>query len=307
MKKKKRVKRKISALKRKQGRYGYLFTFPLCFGLVFMFIIPVCQTLLYSVNEMTLTNNGIHLSFNGLENFRQVLMVDPFFKESVILSVRDMLINILLIAVFSFFMATLLNQKFHGRAVVRVVFFMTLVLASPVVLNFDSGNAMAYIVGNSGAGKGSEGMAGAIRSVNLAPLLVAGGIPQAFVSYLLAAADRVYETVVLSGVQTLIFLAALQSVPSSLYEACDMEGATGWEKYWMITFPMVKPMLVLVLVYTIIDSFATSSTIDMIQSKMFDDIKFGPAAAMSVVYFLMISLIVGLTFFLTRKLAADTN
>lgn len=297
-------RKKVSALKRKQGRYGYLFTLPLCLGLIFMFLLPVGQTLIYSVNEMTITGQGIQLKFNGLENFRHVLMVDPFFKESVLLSVRDMLINIFLIVVFSFFMATVLNQKFHGRAIVRVIFFLTLVLASPAVINFDSGNMMRSIVGNTASSKGSEGLAGAIRSANLAPLLIAGGIPSEFVSYLLAAADRIYEIVVLSGVQILIFLAALQSVPSTLYEACDMEGASGWEKYWMITFPMVSPMIVLALVYSIIDSFTTSSTIDMIQDKMFNDMKFGYAAAMSVVYFLLIILVVGIAFLLTRKLSS---
>lgn len=296
-------KKKLSSLKKRQGRYGYLFTLPLMFGLVFLFLIPVGQTLVYSFNDIVLGATGIELEFSGLSNFHEVLFVDTHFRETVLRSVGDMLLNVGLIVIFSFFIATVLNQKFHGRAVARLIFFLPLVMASSALMNFDTGDILQRIMGSSSAFKTGDAVSGTFRSGNIAGVLIAGGIPDTFVDYLLQAADRIYEIVTLSGVQILIFLAALQSISPDLYEASDMEGATAWEKYWKITFPLVSPIIVLVIIYSIIDSFTMSDTIQLIQNKMFNDMRMGTAAAMSIIYFLLILVTVGIVYLLTRRLA----
>ncbi|MGN1207652.1 MAG: carbohydrate ABC transporter permease, partial [Eubacteriales bacterium] len=75
--------------------------------------------------------------------------------------------------------------------------------------------------------------------------------------------NRVYDIVNYSGVQMLIFLAGLQSISPSIYEACQIEGATSWETFWKITFPMISPMILVNGIYTIIDSFTKSDNIVM--------------------------------------------
>jgi ABC-type glycerol-3-phosphate transport system permease component len=122
-------------------------------------------------------------------------------------------------------------------------------------------------------------------------MMLESGFPKALVLYLTGAVDRIYEIISSSGVQILIFLAALQSISPSLYEAAKMEGATGYEIFWKITFPMVSPLILTNTIYSIIDSFNNNSMSRLISSTAFASFEFGISAAMSWIYFLVISLL----------------
>src|SRR5699024_2697660 len=73
------------------------------------------------------------------------------------------------------------------------------------------------------------------------------------------AAENIYNVVNTSGVQILIFLAGLQTISSSIYEAAYIEGCSGWECFWKITFPMISPLILVNVIYSIIDSFTRSN------------------------------------------------
>lgn len=117
------------------------------------------------------------------------------------------------------------------------------------------------------------------------------GLPLSFVDYIVDAILRIYEIITSSGVQILIFLAALQSVPGAMYEVAKIEGATAYESFWKITFPLVSPLILTNVIYTIIDSFSGSSVTQMIFSTAFTTQNFGLSAAMSRIYTLIISLV----------------
>ena len=89
----------------------------------------------------------------------------------------------------------------------------------------------------------------------------------------------------------LIFLAGLQSISPSIYEACQIEGATGWETFWKVTFPMISPMILVNAVYTVIDSF-TRSTNPVMSFLNASKADFGQRVAMSWIYFLIVVLII---------------
>ena len=99
--------------------------------------------------------------------------------------------------------------------------------------------------------------------------------------------DRVYDIVIASGIQIIVFLSGMQNIPASLYEAAHVEGCSGWESFWKITFPMVSPLLLVNTIYTIIDFFTKSNNqvMEKISRTMYSSYKFGPAAAMSWLYF----------------------
>lgn len=78
-------------------------------------------------------------------------------------------------------------------------------------------------------------------------------LPDWFTSYVISAVDNIPVVIRSSGIQILIFLAGLQSMPGSLYEAADVEGCMRWERFWLITFPMLSPLVLTNLIYTIID------------------------------------------------------
>jgi ABC-type sugar transport system permease subunit len=107
----------------------------------------------------------------------------------------------------------------------------------------------------------------------------------------------------MSGIQILIIFAGLQSISPSIYEAANVEGASGWEKYWLITFPMVSPVLLLSVVYTIIDSFTAFNNwvVVLIKNTMFGKQEFATGSAMSFIYFAIVSTFVGLVILIGNK------
>lgn len=293
----------MMTLTRKKARYGWLFVLPLCFGLIFQFGIPVLRSLQFAFSSVQVTDSGMVPTFSGMSNFYTALMVNTTFREKAVQSLLNMLLNLPLITVFSFFAASLLNQKFKGRSLVRTLFFLPLVLAAPALMNFDAGDALQSMMGASGNFKASQSLTG-IESVNLAQWLISSGVlPQTIAEYLASAADRIYDIIILSGVQILIFLAALQSIPPAMYEVAAIEGASAWESYWRITFPMTCPMILTCMIFTIIDSFtgANNTTLNMIEDTAFNNFNFGLSAAMSWIYTVLILLLLGLVVLMMRK------
>ncbi len=296
-------KKKMMTLSRKKARYGYLFVIPLLFGLVFQFGIPAARSIQFAFSTVNISATGFSTVFNGIQNFYDALLVNTTFREKAVQSLLNMLLNLPLITIFSFFAASILNQNFKGRWLVRTLFFLPLVLAAPALMNFDAGDALQSMMGASGSFKASESLTG-LQSYNLMSLLISSGVlPQNIALYLANAADRIYDIIILSGVQTLIFLAALQSIPPTMYEVASIEGASAWESYWRITFPMTSPMIMTCMIFTIIDSFtaSTNATLTMIENMAFNNFNFGLSAAMSWIYTILILLLLGLVVLLMRK------
>ncbi|WP_307860581.1 carbohydrate ABC transporter permease [Paenibacillus cisolokensis] len=140
-----------------------------------------------------------------------------------------------------------------------------------------------------------------LRSIELRPLLLEAGMSRDAVDYLSGAVDRIYQIITLSGVQILIFLAGLQSISPSLYEAAKIEGATGYEAFWKITFPMITPLILTNTIYTIIDSFYNNGVTGMIQDAAFVQLNFGVSSAMSWAYFITISIILSVSAYLITR------
>jgi ABC-type sugar transport system permease subunit len=113
--------------------------------------------------------------------------------------------------------------------------------------------------------------------------------------------SRIYEIVSQSGVQILIFLAGLQSISPSLYEAAKIEGSTGYEAFWKITFPMISPLILTNLVYTIIDSFISDKTSRLVVETAFKSYNFGLSAAMAWIYFAVIAFVLWITTLLVSR------
>ncbi|MDQ0059296.1 carbohydrate ABC transporter permease [Paenibacillus harenae] len=291
-------KRTIS-LQRKKAIYGVLFVTPWLLGFLLLMLIPFIQSLLFSFNKLTLNAEGYSLEFVGLQNYRHIFFVDAWYVRTLNDAVAVMVLDVPLITFFSLFTATLLAQKFRGRMLARAIIFLPVVLASGVIAKLDSGNFLAQMIGSASADV--EGNYSGLRSIELRPLLLQAGLSMEIVSYLTGAVDRIYQIISSSGVQILIFLAGLQSISPSLYEAAKIEGATGYESFWKITFPMISPLILTNVVYSIIDSFYDNSLTQMIQDSAFGRLDFGVSAAMSWIYFLVISLILTISTYVISK------
>ncbi|HPV01166.1 MAG TPA: sugar ABC transporter permease [Clostridiales bacterium] len=296
----KKKKRRGLNLNRKRAMMGYLFVLPFIIGLVTFFAVPMVQSFIFSLNKLEVVEGGYNLIYMGTENYNRALRVHASYTRDLVDSLVYMFTNVPLIIIFSFFAANLLNQKFRGRSVARAIFFLPVILTSGVMLVIDSGDLLQSSLGMTQ----TDGQEGAFRAVELARLLLQTRLSTRFIDYIVSAVDRTYDIVSASGVQILIFLAGLQSISPSLYEASNIEGATGWENFWKITFPMVSPLILVNTVYSIIDSLTNSNNtvMTLIRDTAFASQDYGLSSAMAWIYFAAILLIVGIVMWIVSRL-----
>jgi len=285
-------RKKKLTLKQKNAWFGVLFASPLIFGMIMLFILPLIQSLRYSLSSIQLVEGGFSVEYEGISNFTSLFTSNPDYPRSLAESIAGMAVNVPLILVFGLFAAVLLNQRFKGRPFARAVFFLPVILASSVIANLDIGS---FVGSGSLSAGGGDAESNLLQSFELKKMMLESGISPIFVDYLTGAVDRIYEIISSSGVQILIFLAGLQSIPPSLYEAAKIEGATGYESFWKVTFPMMSPLILTNTVYSIIDSFSDSPINKLVSETAFKVFDFGLSAAMSWVYFLSVALILAIS------------
>lgn len=273
-----------------------LFLSPVIFGFLVFYLYPFIMSFIYSFSSFAiLPGKPLQVYFGqrlqGTEyvrdlwfNYRYAFRVDAAFVDTLLTTIQSTVLNLVVITIFSLLMAVLLNGEFKGRAAVRAIFFL------PVIFNSQAVDvAMAGVESvDAVLQQMTSGQLSAL--FNMQGFLSGIGIPSTWIATLGGITSAIYATISYSGVQILIFLAAIQSVPRHLYEAAKIEGATSYEMFWKITLPMVSPMIITVVVFTIIDSFLRSEINTVIQSY-FKQNNFGVYSAMSWIY-IIVSLVI---------------
>ncbi|MCM3172949.1 sugar ABC transporter permease [Paenibacillus sp. MER 99-2] len=287
------MKIKKLSLEQKNRYYGLYFILPWFIGFLILFMVPLISSFRYSMSNLQVSNEGFTLEFIGLGNFREALLSHESYVRMLTESVLNIVVNTPLIIIFSLFFAVILNQKFRGRVLARAIFFLPVILASGIIASIENGDLMQSVVRNANDMTG--GGLSVLKNLDLTIMLLESGMSPILVEYLTGAVSRIYEIVSQSGVQILIFLAGLQSISPSLYEAAKIEGSTGYEAFWKITFPMLSPLILTNLVYTIVDSFISDQTSRLVVDTAFKSFNFGLSAAMSWIYFAVIALILWVT------------
>lgn len=285
-----------SAYEQQKARAGFFFILPWIVGTIIFFLIPLLQSIQYSFGSIKPTDTGYRVDFVGLSNFRFIFNNDPYFWPKAFDELRDMLIQTPIIVLFSLFIAILLNQKFHGRTFIRAMFFLPVIIANGVVITIITGDIFSDVVMSNASSSQL------FQSDFLKGLLLESGISESFVTALTGVVDSIFELIWRTGVQNLIFIAGLQTVSPSMYEAATVEGATGWESFWKITFPMLSPMILLNVIYTIIDGFTDySNTVMAYIGTQNANMKLELGSAMAWVYFLAVMLILAVVYAIINR------
>ena len=295
-------RRVIASLDKRKARVGWLFVLPFLIGFVFIYLPIVKDSFWLAFNEMTITvGGGYTLEFVGLENFQFALFTDPGFVQTLISGIGQLLFEVPAILLFSLFMAVLLNQKMMGRGAFRAIFFLPVVLATGIMETIEAQNVLGTMMGDSseiGGATGGDSGAGAsngiVSAMDIELLFSNMKVGQELVQYVVDIINNIYAIVNRSGVQMLIFLAGLQSISPAIYEACKIDGATGWETFWKITFPMISPMILVNAIYTIIDAFTRSTNKTMKFISTIYTSQSEAATAMSWIYFVVVIGILGI-------------
>ncbi len=289
-------KRKIASLDKKKARAGWVFVLPFVIGFVLVYLPIIWNSIYMSFNTLHIvTGGGFTLEWVGLENYQYALFKDTSFVETLVTGLQELAFDIPAILIFSLFMAVLLNQKMAGRAVFRAIFFIPVILSTGIMETIEGQNILGTMMEGNESINGSEtSTASEIVSVmDIERLFASMKIGQELVEYVVKMINEIYDIVNRSGVQMLIFLAGLQSISPAIYEACRIDGATSWETFWKITFPMISPMILVNGVYTIIDSFTTNSNsvmsyISTVYNSTDGEVR---SSAMAWMYFLIVMLI----------------
>lgn len=295
----KKQKNKLAGLQKRKAISGYLFISPFILGFLVFMVKPLFESLYMSFCTVELGAGVYNPIWQGLLNYKNAFLVDADFNKFLVEELTRMLIYSLAIMVFSFFVALILNQKFKGRALVRAVFFLPVILSSGVILGLETNNALMDRM-QSTIEMTTEGIS---VTAAVQELLRTAGVGVRAFEKVFEIIDNIYDVAISSGIQIIIFLSGLQTISSSMYEAAAIEGCTKWESLWKITFPMVSGLLLVNWIYTIIDFCMRSDNkvIDKITTVMVSQLQYGFASAMSWVYFLVVIAYVGITSLIISK------
>ena len=260
-------RRKSASLDKRKARAGWIFVLPFVIGFVLVYLPIVYDSIRYSFYTIKVLSGGeFELIPAGWSNYNEALFVNPNYVTTLLTGLKDMVFDIPMILIFSLFMAVLLNQKMVGRAAFRAIFFIPVILSTGIMESIESQNLLSDYMGESSGiddGSGESTAAEIVSSLDVEKMFQGMAVGQGLVEYVTVAINNIYDIVNRSGVQMLIFLAGLQSISPAIYESVQIDGATAWETFWKITFPMISPMILVNAVYTVIDSFTTDSNVVM--------------------------------------------
>jgi len=248
-------------------------------GFIAFMLYPLFTSLRISFTESTL-KDILGGPYNGWDNYRLVIE-DPQFGTLFVKTLTMALADIPAIVLISLLCAVLLHRKMAGRGILRAMFFVPVVIAGVVLRYLFEQQAADFSVISDLADK----------------LPIVGEMLGS------AVFDRIGVLMWRSSVEILIFLAGLQSIPETQYEAAHMDGATAWESFWLITLPYLSPIVLLNFIYATIDSFTEplNPIMDFLKLQVFAWMNFGYAAAMSWIYFFVVFLFVMLLLAIGRR------
>jgi ABC-type sugar transport system permease subunit len=254
---------------------GYLFISPWIIGFLVFTFYPTIYSFLLSLNELHITTNGILMKFKGLYYFNEAINVDTAFKTILMDTVLFVCCATPIIIVFALTIALLLNRKYRGRSLFRILFFLPVIIMSGPVIGELLGQYTINLTANPAIYSFINGLPGFIKKTVLFSL-------QNFVLIIW-----------FSGAQILIFLAGLQKISPEIYEAASIDGASAWEKFWKITLPFVKPFALVNSVYTVMEiaNYSNNSINEKIKSHLLEvNRPYSFSAAMSWIYFVVVLL-----------------
>ncbi|MHB1454061.1 MAG: carbohydrate ABC transporter permease [Saccharofermentanales bacterium] len=276
-------------MKSHRSLWGWIFISPWVVGVLIFFVWPMTESLIYSVSKVTVDETGFVKAFVGADNFIYFFTKDTFFLRNLTESIGSIIPSVLMILTFSVVIAVVLKEEFFGRTVARAVFFFPVIIASGVIITILKQQVMM-----SGSNVSDMAPGYLFKAPSLINVFGQLGIPDQILQSITTILNQIFDLTWKSGVQILLLLAAIKNIPASFYDVAVMEGATGWERFWKITFPTIMPTLLVAVIYTIIDGFTDYGNKVMQQLRDFyTNNNYSYSATIGVIYFLCILVIVG--------------
>ena len=296
MNKTKKNQKQLS-LKAQHAKWAWVFLAPWLLGILVFFVWPMAQSVIYSFSRLTVTSSGFQLDWVGLENYSYLLTRDTFFPQNLTQALGEVIPSVLMITAFSLFIAVILKEKFFGRSAARTVFFFPVMIASGVIITILKEQVMMSVSTSDNTA------AYLFQAPDLVKTFASFGLPDFVLTSITDIVNGFFNLTWKSGVQMLLLLSAINNIPQSFYEAAVLDGAGAWVKFWKITFPAITPSLLVVIIYTVIDSFLDYDNLVMSMIRdYYQNNNYTYSATIGVIYFVCILAFVGLVSLVMRKL-----
>lgn len=289
-------RKKRRSLERRRARAGLLFILPWLIGFFGMFARSLVTSLVYSVSQTSIATYGVETKYLGFDYYYRALFIDANFVPSMVEEVGGMLPQVVIILAFSLLMAVILSGSFRGRTFFRAVFFLPVICGSGLILSIMNGDALSSSI-LSGARSSMLFQTSGIDQV-----LLKMGMSTSLIDTLMGIVNGVFDLSWQSGLQILLFISGIMGISPQLYEAAKIEGATAWESFWKITFPMLSPIMLLNAVYSIIDRFVdyNNGVLQYILTYS-QKLEFSFASAMAWIYFVVVGVVVAVVYLVINK------
>ena len=279
----------------REALHGYAFVLLWIVGFAIFTLLPLIQTFYYSMNQVTVTATSIDLVYLKWANYTRALFTDPNFVELLIGYMIETLVSVPIVIIFSMIIALFLNLDFKFKGFFRTIFFLPVVITSgPVIQELTSQGATSV--------PGIANSAAVTNFLAELPRYLRNPVEYLLTSFILI--------LWFSGVQILIYLASLQKIDKSIYEAAAIDGASAWESFWKITLPSLSTTTVVNAIYTIItlSHFSENKVIKYVYAQTYDvEGGIGYASAMSFIYFLVLVLILAIVYWLLSSRTREQN
>ncbi len=294
--KKKTIGKRHLSYNGRKALYGYGFIVIWILGFINFFVRPFIDTVIYSFNDIKFNSSGTVLTFNHFSAYRQAFLEDPDLLRQLLSCFTELIYTVPVIVILSIMIAVMLNDNFAGKTFFRAVFFLPVIISGGAVLNVIRGNDMMSLM-VEGTKSGSM-----LEISNVQTLIQEFALPEKLSGFLITVSNTVFDMLWKAGIQILLFLGALQTISPSIYEASKIEGASGWDNFWKITIPMISPMIVVAVIYSIIDSFTDSG--NAVMSRILSDanyLKYTSGSVLSVLSFISTLLFIGIVYAVLNK------
>lgn len=278
-----------SKLHKNTQRYGYLFISLWLLGIIVFFALPLFQSLYYSFCDVKITGAGRLFSFNSGKNYSDIFVKDIYYLRRLLNFLMSTVLKVPLILVISMVLSLMLNQPIRFRGFYRTIFFLPIVIVSgPVIDELNAqGSTTIPLVSDYGIYQLLQ---------NTLPEWMAEPIGSLF--------SQLIIILWYTGIPVLIYIAGLQQIDLSLYEAGKIDGGNSWELFWKITMPAMKGFTLLNGIYLIVflSNSSQNEVINLISRDMIDPQKgYGYASAMSWLHTIVVFILLGIFILLFMK------
>ena len=286
------MKRNLKDFSSKRRMYGRMFILPWEIGFVLFFMIPLFTSIKYVFS--TMDYNTFTTSWAGLKNIKDAFLTNGSYTTNLTGALSSFMYSIPLVVALSLIVGVILNQKFKGRIVFRSIFFLPVIIATGVVMQYIQGDSVAVAMRGGGASAGN--------GVDVTAVLEGMHLTPEITDFLVGFVNQIFDLFWDCGVQIVLFISGLQSIPEQLYEVCRVEGANKWEEFWYVTFPMLSGTTLLVMIFTAIEIFTDATNPVMRQGlELMGKPEYTMSSAMLWVYFAIVGAILGLAVLLLQK------